>query len=469
MKCEPNDNFDISPLVRRFEKMIKSGKRFYHEESEFLKLMEYYAEAHDYMFALKVSGEAMIQYPFNIDFRLRHIESLVRYKDFDQAFEEVEKAAAIAPNDFEVHWMKAKILICKKSIEEALAIIEILKSGADNEALSRIYYLEGLANEAEEDFEEMFECLKYSLLCDPHNENSLRKIWVCAEMINSFQESIELHKHIINEDPYSYMAWYNLGQAYSCEGEYEKALTAYEYAYLIEPGFELGYQDRGDLLFELGRYEEALECYNEWYEIIGPDPELMTLIGHCYLKIGLYNKAAWIFRSARRLDPYNDEIYYLIGECHFQKGEFISAINYYQKALERESLKEEYYAAMASAFCQVGEYTKSHYYYQKAEEIGPDQAYIWKKHGLFLFSIGEHQEALAVLEEGIENTMDADLMYCKAGLLVKINRMSEGMAALEEALLHRYENHQVFHEIVEGIDLDENILSMLKFFAPQSS
>src|SRR5699024_1093881 len=117
MKCEPNDNFDISPLVRRFEKMIKSGKRFYHEESEFLKLMEYYAEAHDYMFALRVSGEAMIQYPFNIDFRLRHIESLVRYKDFDQAFEEVEKAAAIAPNDFEVHWMKAKILICKKSIE----------------------------------------------------------------------------------------------------------------------------------------------------------------------------------------------------------------------------------------------------------------------------------------------------------------------------------------------------------------
>src|SRR5690625_6815507 len=83
-------------------------------------------------------------------------------------------------------------------------------------------------------------------------------------MINSFEESIELHKHIINEDPYSYMAWYNLGQAYSCVGQYEKALAAYEYSYLIEPGFELGYQDRGDLFFELGRYKEALECYNEW-------------------------------------------------------------------------------------------------------------------------------------------------------------------------------------------------------------
>lgn len=469
MECEPNHNFDISRLINRFEEMIKSGKRFYHDEQEFLKLIKYYTEDRDYVYSLKVSREAIIQHPYNIDFRLYHIETLIHFKDFTQAMEEVEKAAVIAPNDFEVHFLKAKVLICQKLINQAFEIIETLKSGADNETLSRIYFLEGLANEAEENFEEMFECLKYSLLCDPLNENSLRKIWVCAEMINSFEESIELHKHIINEDPYSYMAWYNLGQAYSCVGQYDKALAAYEYSYLIEPGFELGYQDRGDLFFELGRYKEALECYNEWYEIIGPDPELMTLIGHCYLKIGLYNKAAWIFRSARRLDPYNDEIYFLIGECHYEKGEYISAINYYQKALERENLKEEYYAAIASAFCQVGEYTKSHYYFQKAEEIGPDQAYIWKKHSLFLFSIGEHQEALSVLEEGIENTMDADLMYCKAGLLVKINRMSEGMAALEEALLHRYENHQVFHDIVKDIDLDENIKSMLKFFAPQSS
>src|SRR5690625_5581964 len=63
----------------------------------------------------------------------------------------------------------------------------------------------------------MFECLKYSLLCDPLNENSLRKIWVCAEMINSFEESIELHKHIINEDPYSYMAWYNRSEEHTSE------------------------------------------------------------------------------------------------------------------------------------------------------------------------------------------------------------------------------------------------------------
>src|SRR5690625_3893926 len=128
-------------------------------------------------------------------------------------------------------------MMCDNSSVGVMSIIETLKSGADNETLSRIYFLEGLANEAEENFEEMFECLKYSLLCDPLNENSLRKIWVCAEMINSFEESIELHKHIINEDPYSYMAWYNLWQAYSSVGQYQKAFAAYEYSYLSEPGF----------------------------------------------------------------------------------------------------------------------------------------------------------------------------------------------------------------------------------------
>ena len=468
MECEPNYNFDIFQLVRQFEEMIQSGSDIYLDEKSLQKLMEYYVDEREYTNAVKVAREAVRLYPYDLHFRIQQIELFFQIRDLDQAMIGVESALLIAPFDFEVKLLKVRILISQKEIDDAMDLLETLKEGADNEEISQIYFLEGLIHETLEDYEEMFDSLKFSLLCYPVNEESLRKIWVAAEMINAFDESIELHNKIINEDPYSYLAWYNLGQAYSCVGEYEKALNAYEYAYLIEPDFELGYQDRGELLFEMGRYKEALECYNEWYDLSGPDAELMVLIAHCYLKLGEFDKASRLFKKANRLDPYNDEVYYLIGRCHHEKEEYVSAIHQYQKALRIENLREEYYAAMGSAYCRLGEFAKSHYYYQKAEEIGPEQTYIWKKHGLFLYSIGEHEEALNILDEGIDNTMDTELMYCKAALLVKSDRLEEAMYTLEEALVEKYDGQDTFHQILNGVDLDENILSMLKFFAPQS-
>ncbi|MBY5956557.1 tetratricopeptide repeat protein [Membranicola marinus] len=468
MECEPNNNFDIFQLVRQFEEMIQSGIDIYLEEHQLQKLMDYYVDEHEYANAGKVAREAVRQYPYNLNFRVQQIELYYQLRELDHALNGVEGALLIAPFDFEVQLLKVRILIAQKEINEAMTILETLKNGADNEEFSQIYFLEGLVHEALEDYEEMFESLRFSLLCYPVNEKSLRKIWVAAEMINAFDESIVLHNKIINEEPYSYLAWYNLGQAYSCVGDYEKALNAYEYAYLIEPDFELGYQDRGDLLFELGRYAEALECYKEWYELTGPDAELMILIAHCHLKLNNFDKARRIFKKAKRLDPYNDEVYYLIGRCHYEKEEYLSAIHQYQKALRLENLREEYYAAMGSAYCRLGEFTKSHYYYQKAEEVGPEQTYIWKKHGLFLYSIGEHEEAFNVLNEGIDNTMDTELMYCKAALLVKSDRIEEAMYTLEEALVERYDGQETFHQILHGIDLDHNIQSLLRFFAPQS-
>jgi len=468
MECEPNYNFDILQLVRQFEEMIQSGIDIYLDENSLQRLMDYYVDEREYVNAGKVACEAIRHFPYNLHFRIQQVEIYFQLRELDNALNSVQSALLIAPFDFEVKLLKVRILINQKEIDEALGLLETLKEGADNEEYSHIYFLEGLIHEILEDYDEMFESLRFSLLCNPLNEESLRKIWVAAEMINAFDESIELHNKIINEQPYSFLAWYNLGQAYSCVGDYDKALNAYEYAYLIEPEFEIGYQDRADLLFELGRYQEALDCYNEWYDLVGPDADLMVQIAHCYLKLGDYDKARRIFKKAKRLDPYNDEVYYLIGRCHYKKEEYVSAIHQYQKALRLESLREEYYAAMGSAYCRLGEFAKSHYYYKKAEEVGPEQTYIWKKHGLFLYSIGEHAEALKVLDEGIENTMDTELMYCKAALLVKSNRIEEAIFTLEEALIEKYDGQETFHQIMNGVDLDQNIKSLFRFFAPQS-
>lgn len=469
MESIPNNNFDIFQLVFNFEEMMISGEDFYLDENAFLRILEYYEEEHEYENALKAANIAICRYKYNVDFYVKRVEYLFylkRLKEADQAFEE---ALIIAPFDFETKLLGARIQIALKKYDDAQAVLEEIKNGADNQELGRIFFLEGLIYEAKEEYDQMFDSIKFALLCDPTNENALRKIWVCTEMEGRFEESIVLHNSIIDEDPYSYLAWYNLGQAYSCIGDYDMALKSYEYSYLIEPTFELGFQDRADLLFELGRYREALECYTEWYELTGPDSEILCQIGHCNLRLGIFDRAKNIFKKAQRLDPYNDEIYFLLGRCYYKREEYSNAINAFYKAIRIESLREEYFASLAAAYVKIKEYTKAHFYFQKAEEIGPDQSYIWKKHALFLFKIGEFNTALEIIDEGIENAMDAELLYCKAGFLVQMNRSMEAVEILEEALVENFDGNAMFYQVVEGMELDSNIVSLLRFFTPQNS
>ncbi|WP_236979057.1 tetratricopeptide repeat protein [Membranihabitans maritimus] len=469
MESRPNNDFDIFQLVFKFEEMVKSDIDHYIDEKSFMRLLEYFEDEREYNNALVAASMAVKRFQYNIDFHLKKAEYFFHLRKYIEAEATLESALLIAPYDFDVRLFSARIFIARKKHEEAENILEEIKNGADNQELGQIYYLEGLIFEGSEEYEQMFESMKFALLCDPTNENALKKMWVCTEIVGRFEDSINLHLSIIEEDPYSYLAWYNLGQAYSCINEYDKALEAYEYSFLIEPDFELGYQDRADLFFELRRFQEALDCYNEWYEVLGPDSDLLCQIGHCYLSLGKYKKANKIFKKANRLDPYNDEIYFLLGRTYYKQGEYLSAINSYLKAIRIEGLREEYFASLASAYSRTGEYTKAHFYFQKAEEIGPDQSYIWKKHALFLYGIGEFNAALEVIEEGIENAMDPELLYCKAGFLVHGNDIPAAMDTLEEALVERYEANSTFHKLVEGVELDKDIVSLLRFFTPQNS
>ena len=70
MECEPNYNFDIFQLVRQFEDMIQSGIDIYLDEKSLQRLMDYYADEHEYANAGKVAFEAIRHFPYNLNFRV---------------------------------------------------------------------------------------------------------------------------------------------------------------------------------------------------------------------------------------------------------------------------------------------------------------------------------------------------------------------------------------------------------------
>jgi tetratricopeptide (TPR) repeat protein len=164
------------------------------------------------------------------------------------------------------------------------------------------------------------------------------------------------------------------------------------------------------------------------------------------------------------MDSYNDEAYYFLGKCFNALGKYKNAISSLIKAINLEDRREEYYAELAMAYQSSGENGKADFYYRKATEIGPELDTYWYMHVRFLIGLDECEKALDVLEEADYQTSSADLDYCKAVCLFKLNRRTKAVNALRDALVDNFAAHKSFLEMMPELNEDKEISSMLRYY-----
>jgi tetratricopeptide (TPR) repeat protein len=338
----------------------------------------------------------------------------------------------------------------------------------DKEQLSEIYFSEGLLYERLHEYNSMFSALKQALTFNPNHDQALNRIWLCIEMSRNFEESIELCKQIIDNEPYCYMAWYNLGHAHTYFGNYEKAIEAYEYAFITNEEFEWAYRHCAELCMEIQNYSKALDCYEELLSHIQPDGELLFKIGQCYHFLGKTKIAQQFYKRSIKLDDINDEVYFYLGECAIQLNDWNRAIYYYKRAIEIEGKREEYYAALGKAYAFLDSFEKAFICFDRAIQLAPEQTVYWIEFADFLIGINAIDTALDVLKDAAEQAVGAEILYCKAACLFKINQRKNAMKVLEEALIEDFELHSLIFEYNPKLKNDKDIIAMLEFYKYES-
>lgn len=455
------DKKGLDELVFEYEAMSQQGTVGFFEEAVFFDLIFYYENADKVDRALEVTDHAIAQHGFCPDFYIKKAQLLLRDDSAAQALECLQRAELYAPAELEVQLLRAEALASLDRVAAAFTILEVLKQHSNEENLTHIYYCEALIFESLEDFGEMFESLRKSVLADPANRQALERVWLSVEMSQNYKRSVRLHEQLIDLDPYSYIAWYNLGHAYFCLHQYTKAADAFEYAFIINDDFEFAYRDCGEACIKAGDYRRALKCYAEALEHIEVDTDILTRIGYCQEQLNQIDLAKKYYREALQLDDFNDLAYFRMGECYLREKNWENAIGCYRKAIAVEENREEYYAALASAYHQIDREEEALLFYRRAVDTAPETAQYWVLFATFLLDIGENEEALEVLEEALVYAGGPKILYSKIACMIVLQRKKEALYLLHEALNISFDLHESMFDLVPGLEGDPEIMTMI--------
>lgn len=458
----------LHSLANEFESMNRGGGQVYFEDRHLFQLIGFYENEYSLEKAMEVTDFALEQYQYRVDFYIVKIRLLIKFAEYEAALNLLEQAENISPGEWELKMMKCRIYSKMKDYARALAYIKELCMIQSNEFdLIDLMLEEAFVYEKMKDFTQMYQVLKDILMIKPDHPDALEHIWMSVEICKNYNESIELHESLLDRNPYTYQAWYNLGHAYSCIGDYEKAIAALEYSFIINPEFEFGYKDCADLCFQVKNHQKALDVYSEYLEIFGPESEVLISLGQCYLSLNYYKEARSVLKKSSKLDPYNDEVYFYLGMCDLYQKRFSSSTLYFLKAIKIEDRREEYYAAIAEAYTALEEYEKSDYYYRKATETGPEQAEIWCNYAVFYLKLREYKEALKILDEAEYYTCSAELLYCRAAILILDSRREEGLAILHDALTDDLLACWQMFEWAPQLETDKDIKAIIDYISKE--
>ncbi|MEM1124152.1 MAG: tetratricopeptide repeat protein, partial [Bacteroidota bacterium] len=314
-------------------------------------------------------------------------------------------------------------------------------------------------------YDSMFVAWKQTLNFNPAHEEALDRIWLCVEMSRKFNESIELCNQLIDHDPYCDKAWYNLGHAHTYFGDYNEAIEAYEYAFIINNKFEWAYRHCAELCMEIQNYKKALDCYEEVLVHIPPDGELLFKIGQCYHFLGKISIAQKFYYQSIQLDDLNDEVYYYLGRCSVLQQNWEEATRLYRKAIEIEGKREEYFAALGQAYAKLNRNSRlAIRCFEKAIELAPEQSEYWVRLAAYLLESNNPQACLDVLMEADEHAVGAELLYCRAACLFKMEEKRTATNFLADALTEDYEGHEILFIFAPELKKVRKIRAIIDFY-----
>lgn len=279
-----------------------------------------------------------------------------------------------------------------------------------------------------------FALLRERAFREPNNRELFRQLLFCMELTGNYPESRELYEEILERHPYSSYAWYNLGWACMPLDAPDDALEAFEYAYITMPALEEAYHAYAELAIERGLYRAALRCYAEMHGHVDTDSETLARMAECHLRLGETGIAKKICSQILQSDPHCAGAYYQLGACFAAEKDYRPAAKWMRTAIRMDECRETFHSALALTYQQLGQTKKALSHFWRAVEIAPEESASWLQLADFLIFKGEMTQAREVIEQALENTSGAELLYCSAACQLLTGDRDSGVLTLRQAL-----------------------------------
>ena len=266
-----------------------------------------------------------------------------------------------------------------------------------------------------------------------------------------FDLAIKYLVSALKKKPEANKLHYPLGMAYRGKGDMEQArfhISKYGMVGVQPPDpvkihlakLVTGYWTHilaGKLAFSAGRYTEAAEAFQKAVEAEPKKVGAKVNLGSALAQLNKYEEAITQFQAAVELAPDNVTAHFNLGMLHINSNNCGEAIKHLQVVVKKAPKDSQAHLILANAFKKEQQFEKAIEHYETALSLDPGLIWGWVDMSSALSSVGQHNEALKVLEEAHSRIpFDGPIAHALARLLVITPDLGQrqGQRALELAL-----------------------------------
>ncbi len=426
---------EIQELLQQYDNLRAGKPHSFLEEEAFEKIIDYFDDQEELNKALEATAFAIEQYSYSSTLLLKRADLLIVAKRYKEALHYLHQAELLDNRDINLYILKTDVYLALDRQEKAAELLEAaLDSFEGEEKLELLFELADVYDDYE-NFDKVFDCLRYILELDPNNEEALYKICFWTDFTGRNEEGIRLHQDIIDQFPYNELAWFNLAAAYQGIKLYEKSIDAYQYAVAIDEKFDYAWRNMGDAYLRLKRYKEAIESLEKVLELARPEDVIYEAIGHCYDKMHQFAQARFHYRKASHLSQENSQLFYKIACTYMNEGNWESAVKNLETAMRVYRSQPEYNLAMGQCYMEMGNVELAVQYFGNVVRTKPKNVNGWSELLRCLYKTGCYEEGAEYVNHALEMTGFKPLFYYyKSAFLLALGKAKEAAIQLETAM-----------------------------------
>ena len=393
------DKPEFRDLLARYEEMLTGEQTFYFEATELTDIAEYYAMQGDSEQAEAALDYALRLHPENIDALIFKARARLINGHPTEARHILDGIAD--PNDREVMFLRAELLLAEKQFGQAEALLRTLVEEEGYAANTYVDIIDLLVDNGQADMANLW--IDEATQRYPEHKLLMESAAYSHAQQERFDDAVALYNRLLDIDPYSTFYWEELGKIHFRREEFDKAIEAFEFVIAIN----------GD------------ECYYALYAV-----------ANCYFNIGNYERAEEYYHTIHERYPETVDPLFHMGMCRVNQGDDDKALDYFTQALttipEGSEEQAQIYSQMSLIFSRRGLHDKAITYTEEALNICPDNTELMIMKGHELLSQGRYEESTQLFLEAI--THDAGSVE-RSLFLVGVSMLENGHCEMSHYIL----------------------------------
>lgn len=404
---EPSDEEkdEIDACVKRFESMIKNGKKnVFFEEEEYLYVIEHYIMEHNFRYASLALELALSMYPGNIPLLLRRVSLLSEQQHKDKALQLMKQIdTSNIPDDADTLYEKAMLYselqqwdLSEKKFNKILNLPG--REWKDLRNDFAFYYDIAEMYASKGDFLKALNFYIQSWDMSDADENSATITYLLCKINdeNLLEKAENILKNRAEKYPMSEYTWICIGKIELDLSNYIEAEYAYEQSLAISNHID-SILDLNAVYILQNKNEEAEALMSEYAYLniddYAPDFHIASI---CFDK-ELHELCKFYCQRCIDKEPSFYQAFNLIALSFGEESEYEKGIEYLKQSLEINNNDEYTWLQLGKFQLEIGAFDEAKKTFEKIAKIFPEENSWWIDYAECFASTGDYKQAIDLL------------------------------------------------------------------------